>query len=836
MNVSELQTPRFLSGGGKMGALVRQKNWSETPLGSPETWPQSLRTTVSLLLNSQFPMFVWWGPELTAIYNDSYIPIAGEKHPKLLGQSGREAWAEIWPDLGPLVESVFAGVSTWSVDQLLVMNRYGYDEETYFTFSYSPVLNEQGVVSGLFCACIETTEQVLAARRIAESERNLRNTILQAPVAMCILRGSEFRVEIANERMYHLWGRGAEQMAGRPIFDGIPESRNQGLEEILLGVYTTGEPFVAYERPVLLPRDGKAAMVYINFVYESFREGDGTISGVLAVAYDVTEQVLSRKRVEASEQRVRALVESAPFPIGVYEGREMRIVLANQAIMDGWGKGNDVVGKRYADLLPELGSQAVFQQLDDVYTTGVPFHARNQRLDLMVGERTRSYYFNYSFTPLLDTEGKVYGVMNTAADVTDLNLAKQQVEQSERNFRDMILQAPVAMCILLGPAHVIDIANDMMITLWGKPRESVMQKPVFDALPDAREQGLEKIISDVYHTGVVFHGNELPVELVRNGVRETVYQNFVYQPYLDADGTVLGVLAISVDMTQQVIARRQIEEIVVQRTRELAAANEALTKSNQELKRSNTNLEEFAYAASHDMKEPIRKIHFFADRLKNELKEQLTPQQQSLFLRLEGASKRMGALIDDLLSYSQATRGAAEQEVTDLNIRLANVLHDLELEIEQKGAVIQADPLPVIMGNGRQFQQLFQNLVSNALKYSRPDTAPLVSISYRLVSGSEVLEQMPAADPKSHFHLIEVADNGIGFEQKDAERIFNVFTRLHGNSEFRGTGVGLSIARKVVDNHGGFIWAESAPGEGSVFFILLPEHGTPAPARIEEPH
>ncbi|RYZ20990.1 MAG: hypothetical protein EOO16_14660, partial [Chitinophagaceae bacterium] len=190
MNLSDSKAKSFLSGGGKMGALARSHNWSDTPLGRPESWPQSLRTTVSLLLNSQFPMFVWWGPELTAIYNDSYIPIAGKKHPRLLGQSGREAWAEIWTDLGPLVDSVFAGISTWSEDQLLVMNRHGYEEETYFTFSYSPVLNEEGVVSGLFCACIETTEKVLAARRIAESERNLRNTILQAPVAMCILRGA----------------------------------------------------------------------------------------------------------------------------------------------------------------------------------------------------------------------------------------------------------------------------------------------------------------------------------------------------------------------------------------------------------------------------------------------------------------------------------------------------------------------------------------------------------------------------------------------------------------------------------------------------------------------
>ncbi|RYD87651.1 MAG: hypothetical protein EOP50_20405, partial [Sphingobacteriales bacterium] len=118
MNETIKSIPPFLNDGGKMGELIRRTDWSQSPLGPPETWPVSLQTSVSILLNSQFPMFVWWGPELITIYNDSYIPIAGEKHPKLLGQSGKEGWAEIWPDLGPLVESVFAGVSTWSEDQL----------------------------------------------------------------------------------------------------------------------------------------------------------------------------------------------------------------------------------------------------------------------------------------------------------------------------------------------------------------------------------------------------------------------------------------------------------------------------------------------------------------------------------------------------------------------------------------------------------------------------------------------------------------------------------------------------------------------------------------------
>ena len=269
------------------------------------------------------------------------------------------------------------------------------------------------------------------------------------------------------------------------------------------------------------------------------------------------------------------------------------------------------------------------------------------------------------------------------------------------------------------------------------------------------------------------------------------------------------------DITQRKKIEIELEEKVKERTEELE-------NLYQELKRSNINLQEFAYAASHDLKEPIRKIHFFSDRLKGELEEQLTANQLRLFNRLELASKRMATLIDDLLSYSQTARGGAEQEMIDLNVKLRHVLEDLELEIEEKSAIIKADPLPRVRGNRRQFQQLFQNLISNALKYTQPGVVPEIRLTAETIQGHEAQYHLPVEKEKETFYQIKVHDNGIGFNPQDAERIFNVFTRLHGNTEYRGTGVGLSIARKVVENHEGFIWAQSEPGKGATFIILLP--------------
>jgi len=260
------------------------------------------------------------------------------------------------------------------------------------------------------------------------------------------------------------------------------------------------------------------------------------------------------------EQQIRALIESAPFPIAVYIGKEMRIAQANKAVIDVWGKGDDVIGKTYFELLPELEEQNIYRQLDAVYETGVPFHIRNQQVNILMDNVLKEFYFNYSFTPLLDNSGKVYGIMNTAADVTDLYLAKKQVEYSEENFRNMILQAPVAMCLLKGPKFIVELVNKPMLEIWGKPLENVMGKPVFEALPDASQQGLEPMMTGVYETGNSFYANEQPVSLIRHGRPEIIYQNFVYQAYHDTTGKILGVLAISVNVSEQVTARLELQK------------------------------------------------------------------------------------------------------------------------------------------------------------------------------------------------------------------------------------------------------------------------------------
>ncbi len=809
----------FLSGGGELGKLTRSYDWSSTTAGPIEHWPQSLKTTVGIILHSGFPMFLWWGDEMLQFYNDAYRPSLGDtgKHPSALGQYGRECWPEIWDIIYPLIKQVRdTGESFFLEDQLVPIFRNGKIEDVYWTFSYSAVFDENGEIGGVLVVCHETTKKVEMLHRLENtqvallrSETNLRNMIRQAPVAMCILRGPDHIVEIANDRMLEIWGRANGEMEGKPVFEVLVDAKREGFENLMKNVYTTGETYTAYGAPVTVFRDGGTQLAYVHFVYEAFRDGDGTITGVMVVAVDVTEEIITRQKLEESELKIRTLVASAPFPIGVYEGREMRITIMNQAIIDVWGKGNDVIGKTYMECLPELESQNVYPQLTDVYDTGRPFNARNQRVDLVQDGKLKTFFFNYSFTPLYDSKGNIYGIVNTAADVTDMNVAKLKVEQSEANFRRMVKQAPVAMCILLGEEHVVEVANDLMLELWGKPAEAVMARPIFEGLPDARNQGLEELLDGVYQSGVPFVANERPVNLMRNGKVETVYQNFVYEPYRHSSGTTLGVLAITVDVTPQVLARQKIEEIVKERT--------------ESLERKNDELSQFAYITSHDLQEPARKISTFIEALERTLPADIDPRAKSYLSKIDRASARMLGLIRDVLSISQLSGQQERFELVNLNNTLREVLADYELLIEEKKCSIEINSeLSTIEAIPVQMSLLFSNLISNALKFAKKGSPLVIRIDCTSVDGNDADKY--DLKPGNAYHRIDFSDNGIGFQQQNATQIFNIFQRLHGRSEYEGNGIGLAMCKKIVENHEGHIFAKSELQAGTTFTIILPVH------------
>ncbi len=802
--------PRSLQSGGEMGELTRNFDWSSSSIGPIEYWPQSLKTTLGILLHSSFPMFLFWGPDLTCFYNDAYRPSLGinGKHPAV-GRKGNELWTEIWNFIGPVINKVITSAqASFFENQLLPIYRNGKMEDVYWTFSYSPAYNDGGEVYGVFVTCTETTGAVKALQEIQESEYRFR-TMSESIDILIAVTDEHGNATYFNTAWTALTGVPLKDLLRQSWMDLLHEEDRKGFLEVFGSSLENKQSFTGEFRIKNKDQNYSWLLVKSSPRYK----GSGNFAGHISTSIDITDRKKAEQSFAESEQKLRALVDSAPFPIGVYLGREMKITLANEAIIEVWGKGNEVIGKRFGEILPELNNQEVLVQLDNVFITGVPFHTRHQYIHLEVDGKHKPYYFNYSLTPLFDESGAVYGVVNTGADVTDLNIAKQKIEQSERNFRAMILQAPVAMCILRGPTYIIEIANALMIELWGKEVEDVMHRPVFEALPDATEQGLEQMLNDVYNNGQTASANERPVMLVRNGEAETVYLNFVYEPYFDADGTIVGILAIATDVTNQVIARNNIQEIVAERTRELAEVNNNLQRSNEELA-------QFAYIASHDLQEPVRKISTYVQMLEQRLGT-LDELPKKYIDKIADAASRMRTLISDVLNYSELSRELTVFETVDLGNIIDHTKNDFELLMEQKGATVYYENLPAIEAIPLQMLQLFGNLVSNALKFSRTDVKPVIKILATVMAENE-LEKYPLLNKNNLYYNIEFSDNGIGFKPEHAEQIFNIFQRLHGRTEYAGTGIGLSMCKKIAQNHHGEIYATSNPGSGAIINVILP--------------
>ena len=281
----------FLTGGGETGALMRSYDWSTSPLRPPADWPQSLRTVVGLMLNSRFPMFLAWGEELGFLFNDGYAPILGGKRAGALGRPFAQLWSDIWTDVEPLVARALAGEAVYHENLRFVMHRNGYPEDSWYTFSYSPIRDESGRVAGIFCACTETTGQVLAERQRADETERQRRMFAQAPGFICTLRGPDHVFDFVNDAHVRLFGeRGA---VGRTMRQTFPDLVDQEFEALLDRVYATGERHVAHGAPVRFRTrpDGLEEERFLDFIYEPIVDEAGTVVGIFCEGHDVTERV-----------------------------------------------------------------------------------------------------------------------------------------------------------------------------------------------------------------------------------------------------------------------------------------------------------------------------------------------------------------------------------------------------------------------------------------------------------------------------------------------------------------------------------------------------------------
>ncbi|MPR35622.1 PAS domain-containing protein [Salmonirosea aquatica] len=932
----------FLHGGGEMGQLTRMLDWSRTPVGDMQGWPQSLKTTLSILLNSRFPMFLWWGPELVCFYNDAYRPSLGQdgKHPSILGMPAQQAWPEIWETIKPLIDQVLAGgEATWSENQLIPIFRNGKLEDVYWTFSYSPVQGESGKVEGVLVTCSETTdavnhlsqleeskdqlsfaieatelgtfdyepstdrfkanarlkewfglpphatielgdalnavadhdrqrvteaiqraldyssggsydieytivhpesrkeiivkargrawfddtktayrfngtlqdvtEQALAHKRIEESEKRFRTLAEQAPLGITIFRGADFVVEMANERYLQIVDRTESSFIGRPLFDSLPEVQ-EAVEPFLTQVLTTGVPYMGTEFPVFLNRYDKKELTYFNFVYHPLKEDDGTITRVIVIATEVTSMVNARHTLEESERQFRNLVMQSPMAITIFRGRDFVIELANSRMMnDLWRLNEDeVLGRKLLDVFPELRGQKYPELLNEVFDSG-KIHTETESLAYVQGgDKLRKFYLDFEYAPLYDVDNKVSGIIATVNDVTERVEARRKLEESEASFR-LLADSMPQFVWSSDPKGNLNYFNQSVYQFSGLQPDLIRQRGWMQIVhPDDKEANLRAWLYSIKT------GEEFCIEhrLRRSdGNYRWLLSRAI--PLKDSEGTIQMWVGTSTDIHDQKAFTSELEKLVQERTEELKQKNTDLEKINKEL-------QSFTYISSHDLQEPLRKIQTFASRILEKEYPNLSETGKEYFKRMSVSASRMQLLINDLLAYSRTTTSERKFQETPLTEILEAVKMDMKEEIQQKNALIEAESLGSLKMIPFQFHQLFYNLISNSLKFSRPGVRPHLTITSGLAKGPCTKNEL-AAD--TSYHHIRFTDNGIGFDQKYGERIFQLFQRLNGKNEYSGTGIGLAIVKKIVENHHGSIVATGQINAGATFDIFIPQ-------------
>ncbi len=824
-----------------MGQLTRQFDWSKTSLGTPDTWPASLCISLGILLNSKFPMFLYWGPDYICFYNDAYRPSLGVtgKHPAVLGSRGKDIWPEVWAFNRPRLNAIMAGgEATWEEDQLLPIYRNGKIEPVYWTYSYSPVKDEKGQVRGVFVACTETTQKVLTTQQLAVSEQRFQNLIRQATAGIIVLTGESFQVTIVNEAYARLVNHTVEDLLHQPLFEVIPEAVDP-FRPILQQVMQTGEPLHLFEQPYQIQEESGSRAGFLNLIYQPYREQDGTITGVVVFCQDVTSQVHAQQELlNKSRDLELALTigNLGSFKVDIAS----RLSTHSQAIVDWF----ELPSQQYQlddvfQLIHEQDREKTIQAIEDsIAGKQSGYHNVTYRV---ISRQNGHLRYLHSMGQVLTEKGKPVSISGIIQDVTPTVISRQALEESEAALRDAIELAELT-------TWTIDLTKDQMYTSekyarkFGLPHTEMSLEEAWSMVhPDDRrhltrlwEQSLNPESNGGFQA-------EYRILNAQTDQPQTI--QVIGQHYRNAKGEAHRFLGTARDITLERELQNTLENEVQKRTEELAAVNEELQASSEEVAKSNeilsTHLEEmtqlnrllhlsndrlkqFAYVASHDLQEPLRKIQAFSTLIEKKYADRLDEQGLTILSKITKSGEQMSTLIQDLLAFSRLAVDQDEKMIVSLQRVLARVLESLEIRLQETKADLQIDPLPALLGDESQLRQLFQNLLSNALKFVKVGEIPRIHVYSQLITSTDLPPELQTVLKAPRYYRISVADQGIGFEPQYAERLFEVFQRLHTRQQYKGTGIGLAICQRVMENHQGAITAKSEPGQGATFHVFFP--------------
>jgi len=617
--------------------------------------------------------------------------------------------------------------------------------------------------------CHTETQQTL------EEERRTFETALSNSPDFLYVFDLNGRFIYVNRALLELWQKSLDEALGKNFYDlSYPEDLANRLQRQIQMVIDTKE--MVRDRTDFTSPSGETR--HYEYIFVPVLDLDGTVEAVAGSTRDITQQKIAEDSISEDRQRWQALLAQTPAAIAILKGPNHTLSWVNTDFEVLVGRpANSLIGKPVLAAIPEAADQGLSVLLNGVYLTGIPF--RVAQVLIRLGKEPKflkDSYVNFAYLPTRDQQGVIDGIFVHATDVTEMVMARRQVEEREQQFRTLAESIPNLAWMARSDGHIswynrrwyeYTAATPQAMEGWGW--QAVHDPQI---LPTVMERWQESISSGLPFEMV------FPIKGADGNFRDFLTR---VEPVRDSQGSVVRWFGTNTDITEQ----RSIE---------------------QELRRINRELEEFAYVASHDLQEPLRMVNIYSHLLLEHVGVSDSKSEQFAGFIKTGVA-RMELLIRDLLTYSRTSqRNELPDATADLTDCLNETLLLLSSLIVENNAVIEFSELPTVRGDAGQLAHVFQNLFANSIKYRKTDVPPHITIW---------------AEREEDNWKISVRDNGLGFEPRYAKKIFGLFQRLYSD-EYPGTGLGLALCQRIIERYGGRIWAESEPGAGSTFCFLLP--------------
>ncbi|HZF64341.1 MAG TPA: PAS domain S-box protein, partial [Chitinophagaceae bacterium] len=549
--------------------------------------------------------------------------------------------------------------------------------------------------------------------------------------------------------------------------------------------YAVGEP-VKDESGTVIKYIGALTDIHAQKTFSEKLENE--------VAQRTHELRNKNKELENAQSFLQQLIDSSVEYVAVLD-KGLRYITVNKKFEKALGLSRENIrGKSVLDISPKTKG---YFQLDCIQKA---FQGETVHLDKNASVSKPDVFIDTYYIPYVVGEN-IEGVIVMARDVTDIVKAEKLLERRNidlaqaQSFLQTVLDLSVEMVAAFDTELNYTFLNKKVQEFLGKDSSDVIGKPITAIHPGIENSSTYQQIKRALAGEVVY--TDQRESYTRKG---HIFESYIL-PLKDGE-QIVGVVTMQRDITQ------------------IVRLAENLKQTNQELQRSNEDLQQFAHVASHDLKEPVRKVITFGDRLKRECANELSEKANTYLSKIESSAARMYSMIDGVLLYSSLSALEQTREVIDLNDLMHDITVDLEVPIAEKGATITYKHLPRVEGSSILIYQLLYNMINNSLKFSKEDVSPLIEVTSKIAEPDK-LEKLGLTESAKYVTII-IKDNGIGFNNDAAEKIFGTFTRLHAKDKFEGTGLGLALCKKIAERHGGAVYAEGKEGEGATFYILLP--------------